>query len=214
MSFAPEMKPVAQMRHGEMAQYGDDRGLIVRFFKQAVPNPFESEKQGKPVFEDRDFVTITSPGGKSDLTREVIKHQRDEVPPDTVRWARQWQQYVNEQVQTADGIPLDSWPPMGYAPAVIKGFKAAEIFTMEQLSALPDSTLQSIPVMDARKWRDLAIKYVEQAKGGAPIAALQQENTQLKEQMAVMQEQINALAANQKKTPGRKPSQHDEGDDD
>lgn len=214
MSFAPEMKPVAQMRHGEMAQYGDDRGMIAHFWKETAANPFESEKQGVAVMMTRDMLTLTFPGGKTIHTREVIKHQRDEIPPDTVRWANQWHQYQNEMKQVADGFPLENWPPIGYAPALIKAFKIAEIFTVEQLSGLPDSALQSIPVMDCRKWRDLALKYLEQAKGGAPIAALEQKNRQLEDEMVVMRQTIEALAANQKKTPGRKPSTDSEGDDD
>lgn len=215
MSFAPEMKPVNQMRNNEMAQYGDDRNLLVRFERRAILNQFATEKTGKPVYEDRDFITITQPGAKSDLTREVIKHQRDDIPPDTVRWGAQWQQYLNEQEQVHDGIPLANWPAIAHAPAAIKGFKAAEVHTVEQLSGIPDSALGQIPVMDGRKWRDLAIKFVDQAKGSAPITALTQENETLKQQMKIMQEQIDALAANQRKTPGRKPAQqHDEGEDD
>lgn len=196
-------------RQNEMAQFGSDAGLIVRFFKQAVANPAKSDLEGKPVFEDRDFVQIVTPGGKSDLTREVIKHQREEIPPDTTRWHNQWQAYLNQQQQVHDGVPLENWPAIAYAPAAIKGFKVAEVYTVEQLANFPDSALGSIPVMDGRKWRDLAIKFVEQARGGAPITALKAENDTLKADMAIMREQIAALAANQKKTPGRKPAADD-----
>lgn len=211
MSFAPELRPLNQMAHGEMAQYGDDSKLMARFEKRAVLNAFESDKAGKPIYEDRDYITITQPGAKSDLTREVITEWRSDVPPDTIRWGRQWDAYRKNEVQLSSGIPLENWPPMGVAPAAIKGFKAADIFTVEQLSGIPDSVLAGVPVLDGRKWRDLAIKYCEAAVGGAPIAALQSENEVLRQQITLMRKDIEALAANQKKTPGRKPA--GDGDD-
>jgi hypothetical protein len=212
MSFAPPVKDINQMSNGEMASYGSDLKLMVTFTREPMLMGFESEKAGKPVYEDRDYITIVQPGAKSDSKRAVKMEDDHHGPSDPNRFPRQWAAFKNQTLQVADGLPLENWPPIGMSPAAIKGFKAADIFTVEQLSALPDSAVGGIPVMDARKWRDLAIKYQEQAAGGAPIAALTAENNALKQDMEIMRAQIAELAANQKQKPGRKPNNSDEGE--
>lgn len=212
MSFAPPAKDVNQMSNGEMASYGSDLKLMVTFTREPYLMGFESEKAGRPVYRDQDYITIVQPGAKSDSKRLVKLESDQHGPSDPERFPRQWAAFKNQTHQVADGLPLENWPPIGMSPAAIKGFKAADIHTVEQLHALPDSSIGGIPVMDCRKWRDLAIKYIEQAAGGAPIAALTAENATLRQDMEVMRQQIAVLAANQKKTPGRKPGTTDEGE--
>ena len=206
MSFAaPTHMPT---NNAEMAMYGDDRKLIVTFSKEPVHMTFKSEMEGKPVYEDHDFITIITPGGKSDVKRPVKSVSDERGPSDNERFPRQWAAYQNQQAEVHDGQPLEMWAPLGKAHVMT--LKAARIYTVEQLSQLPDTALQNIPIMDARKYRDMAIKYLEMAANGAPISKLTRENQDLREQMAVMQDQIAALAANQKKKPGRPPGGHSE----
>jgi hypothetical protein len=208
MSFAPPVKDVNKMANGEAAMYGDDRKLIVTFSKEPVLQGYESEKAGRQIYKDMDYIVIITPGGKSD-NRRVVKMADDERgPSDPHRFPIQWAQYQNEQHQVSDGLPLEQWPPLGKSH--VFGFKAAQIFTVEQLSVLPDSALQAIPVMDARRYRDLAKTYLERADAGAPIAALTQENATLKQEMEIMRRQIEELAANQKMKPGRKPNKEND----
>lgn len=194
--------------NAEMAYYGDDRRLIVTFSKEPVHLTFKSEQEGKPVYEDRDFVSIVCPGAKSDMKRQVKMVSDERGPSDLERFPRQWQAYQNQHAEVHDGMPLEMWAPLGKAQVLT--LKAGRIFTVEQLSSLPDSSLGSIPIMDVRKYRDMALKYLEQAAGGAPISKLTRENEDLRQQMAIMSEQIAALAANQKKKPGRPASDHSE----
>ncbi len=212
MSFAAPLKNVNQMANGEMAQYGDDRKTLVSFTREPKLMGFESEKAGKPVYQDCDYINIVVSPGKAESKRVVKLEDDQHGPSDPHRWPAQWAAFMGQQHQVSDGLPIENWPPIGMSPAAIKGFKAADIHTVEILSGLSDANIGSIPVMDAKKWRDLAIKYIEQAQGGAPIAALTAENATLRQDMDVMRQQIEVLAANQKKTPGRKPGTTDEGE--
>lgn len=210
MSFAPPIKDINQMTNGEMAAYGDDRKMMVTFTREATLMGYKSEQAGKPVYEDRDYITIVQPGAKSDMKRAVKLQDDEKGPSDLSRFPRQWAAFQGQKQQVSDGLPLENWPPIGMSPAAIKGFKVADIHTVEQLSGIPDSATQAIPVMDARKWRDLAVKYLEDARGGAPLAAMAAELAILRQDMQLLQDQNAALAANQKKTPGRKPASEEE----
>lgn len=206
MSFAaPTRMPT---NNAEMAQYGDDRKLMVTFSKEPVHMTAKSELAGKPVYEDRDYITIVSPGGKSDMKRPVKLEDDERGPSDSHRFPHAWAKFQNENHQSQDGLPLEHWAPLGKAHVL--AFKGAQIWTVEQLANLPDTVLQNVPVMDARKYRDMAIAFLKQADGGAPMVALQAENAILKQDMEIMRGQIAELAANQKKTPGRKPADQGE----
>lgn len=230
MSFAPPLKDINQMTNGEMAAYGDDRKLMVTFSMEPVYQEFESKGgmlgggmvngipvpgemvpgKGRAIYKDMAFVEIVQPGSKSTFKRLVKLEDDEKGPSDPNRFPRQWGAFQNQQHQVSDGLPLEEWPPLGRAH--IMAFKAAQIFTVEQLSNLPDSATQAIPVMDARKYRDMAAKYLEAAKGTAPVESLMQQMKAMQQQMEILQEQNAVLAANQKKTPGRKPGPTDEGE--
>lgn len=212
MSFAPPTKDINQMSNAEMASYGSDLKLMVTFTREPYLMGFASEKAGKPVYEDRDYITIVQPGAKSDSKRLVKLESDQHGPSDPERFPRQWNAFQGQKVQVSDGLPLENWPPIGMSPAAVKGFKVADIHTVQQLAALPDAAMGGMPVMDARKWRDLAIKYEEAAAGGAPIAALTAELAIMRQDMEILRAQNAELAANQKKTPGRKPNNPDEGE--
>lgn len=223
MSFAPPLKDINQMANGEMASYGNDKKLIVRFTREPVYQEFESkggirgggmingvsipgemvEGAGHPVYKDMDFIEVIQPGGKSDSKRHVKLVDDEKGPSDPHRFPSQWTAFKNEQHQVADGLPLEQWPPLGKSQVL--AFKAAGIFTVEQLSSLADSAAGAVNVMDARKYRDMAVKYFETAKGSAPVEALMRQMEQMQQDMEILRNNNELLAANQKKTPGRKP---------
>lgn len=228
MSFATPLKDINQMTNGEMASYGNDRKLIVRFTREPVYQEFESkggirgggmingvsipgemvEGAGHPVYKDVDFIEIIQPGGKSDSKRQVKLVDDEKGPADPNRFPAQWAAFKNQQHQVSDGLPLEMWAPLGKSQVL--AFKAAGIFTVEQLSNLTDAASGAVNVMDARKYRDMAIKYFESAKTSAPVESLMRQMEQMQQDMEILRNQNEALAANQKKTPGRKPADQGE----
>lgn len=205
---------IEQMQNGQMAQYGTDKGLMVRFYNEPVLQEAQSTAAGQPVYENVDFIEITMPGGKSVHKRRVQMeddHMR-QVPGDPNRFPAQWRAYKAAEEEVHDGLALEHWPPMDKARC--KMLKMGGVHTVEQLAAIPDSALGAIPMMDARKLRDLALRYLEGAQGGAPLAKANAEIAELKAQMVEMQRMLELALANQKAKPGRKPAIPTEGDDD
>ena len=203
MSFAPA-KVEQTGPNSYHVSHGDDRGLWVEFTMESIHQPFKSEKEGRPIFEDIPHIHIVTPGGKSDILRPVAMERVADRPSDPERFPKQWQAFQNQQEQVQSGTPLEQWPPL--QKAQVLAFKGARIFTVEQLSALPDTGFASIPVMDVRKYRDMATKFLENAKDGSAITSLTAENEKLRSEMEALKEQFAELAASnkdEKRGPGR-----------
>lgn len=178
--------------HVLVAQYGNDTGLHAEFYSEAVYQAYESEQQGRPVYKDVNFIYITRPCARSDLRREVRMVTDGTIPTDPERFPRQWQAFQNKQEQVQSGMPLEQWAPL--TKATVLELKAAKVHTVEQLAALPDSTLQNLGMMDARRFRDMAKAQVDRAGEGAEVSKLSAENQQLKADMAVLRQQFAAFS--------------------
>lgn len=203
MSFAPA-KVEQTGQNSYHVSHGDDRGLWVEFTTEAIHQPFESEQQGRPVFKNVPFIHIVTPGGKSDIVRPVRMTQENGAPSDPERFPRQWQAFQNQQEQVQDGTPLEQWPPLNKAQVL--ELKGCRIFTLEQLAALSDNAFQNVRLMDVRKYRDMAIKYLANAKDGSAVSALTAENEKLKGDLEALKAQFAEFSAAQteaKRGPGR-----------
>ncbi len=193
-------------RNGEAVSYGNDEGLYAVFYMERVHLTFESEKQGKPVYEDRPYIHIVT-SSKSDIRRPVRHVAQFGQPPDPERFPRQWQAFQNKQEQAQTGTPLEEWPPL--PRGMVEEFKACRIHTVEQLGTVHDGMANNMP-LEWRKWRDKAVQWLEQARSNAPLSALQQENAALKGEMDLIKQQLAALQREpvreeNKRGPGRPP---------
>lgn len=206
MSFAPA-KVEQTGPNSYSVSHGDDRGLWVEFSMEPVEQTFLSAKEGHPVWKEIPHIRITQPGGKSDVFRPVKMEQDVAGPSDPQRFPRQWQAFQNQQEQAPDGTPVEQWPPLNKAQ--VREFKSARILTVEQLAAIPDSAFHSFPIMDLRKFRDMAKKWLENAQGGAAVTSLEAENNRLRDDIEALKAQFAELAAkqgnepNEKRGPGR-----------
>jgi hypothetical protein len=191
VAFAPAMN-TQQLSNAQMASYGSDNSLMVTFYKETILLEHETEVQGKPVYKDFDYVHIVQPGGKSDIKRRVKLDGSGGSPPDPERFPRQWQQFQNKNVEVKDGLPLEQCP---FLPkAEVMGFKASGVFTVEQLAGVPDSALHNFG-MTGRKYRDMAIAYMDRAEKNKDISALVSENAHLRSEMAALKAQFAEFSA-------------------
>lgn len=185
--------------HGQtvaMASHGDDAGLFVEFRTEAVQNHAKSRDEGRAIFEDTPFITIMFPGDKTKRVDRPVKLEDDvDGPSDLTRFPKQWARFQAQEEQAGDGLPVQQWNPLSKSQAL--ELKAMGIHTVEQLAALPDTALNWL---GARELRTQAQAWLDKAGAHAAEARLAAENTQLREQMAAMQKQIDALAKAAKKT--------------
>lgn len=170
--------------------HGDDSKLYVEFSMEAEHQGFESEQQGRPIFKDVPFITIHFAG---DSTKRVVRPVKDE---DKERFARQWQQFENQQEQTVSGTPLEQWAML--TKADVASLKAIKIMSVEQLAGVNDSNLATLG-LGGRTLRDKAVKWLETAKDGAALSAVFAENETLKADLAAIKQQLAELGKKQKK---------------
>lgn len=180
---------IVQQGQNYHVQYGDDNGLYVEFSMEAIQNEQRSIDEGRPIFEDKEYITIRIVGDtKTVRKRPVQKEWQGNTPPDTERWPRQYAAFKNQQSQSVDGTPITEWAAITKSDAA--SMKAMNIHTVEMLANLGDGNLNW---MGARQMRDKAKAWLEQAKEGTGLSKLQAENEQLKTDMAALQNQMKAL---------------------
>lgn len=176
------------------------KGLIVRFYVDAVHMKHKSEKEGRPIFEDREFISIIPIGdNKTEVVREVTADDR-------ARFPEEYKRFKDGEQELTSGTPLKEWPHL--RPAQVKMLQYNNIMNVEHLAQLGDDAILRL----GPGIRDLvraAQAYLEKAKDTGITQHYAAENERLKEQMAQMQAQLAELAARapaedeSKRGPGR-----------
>lgn len=161
--------------------HGEDSSLYVEFTMEAIHQEFESKASGRPIFRDVPHIRILFPGDK---TKVVFRPVRDE---DKFRFPRQYQAFENQEVQPIEGTPITEWPPMTKSEAL--EYKAMNVHTVEMLSNLSDTQLQSLP-LGARSRRDQAKAWLTKAVDGSVVSKLVSENENLKMEIAGLKQQF------------------------
>lgn len=191
-------------------QHGDDSGLYVEFSLEPVQDKEKSLAEGRPIFKDREYITIRILGDKSTVRKRPVKYEADGgVPADTDRFYRQYQAFKNANSVVSDGTPITEWPPITKSQAM--ELKALNIHTVEALASCGDNNLTWL---GARTLRDQAKAWIERAKSGAGDAKIAEENEFLRNELQAMKNQLAALQLNADKPKrGRPAKEVDNGED-
>lgn len=160
---------------------------LVEFIRDAVQNNFKSAQEGRPIFEDRDFVRIMTPGD----TRTAI--YREATAQDKARFAKAWGLYERGLEAVTEGTPLSEWNQI--TASQVRELQHVNVRTVEQFVGVSDANIQRMGPGYAQLQKR-ATQYLEASTDNAAAAAAARENEQLREKMALMQEQIDALVAN------------------
>lgn len=175
-----------------------DHKLTKRFRRAAVLNPHKSAEAGRAIFDEKDFITIWTPG--SQLT--VI-----DAPMDSgfymQRFRKDYEDWKSGIAAAASGTPLEHFPFLCNKVGLVAELKAMHIHTVEQLSELPDGSVQNI--MGGYELRKQAIEWLSNTEAKAVDA----EKQALKDQLAQLQEQVSQMMRAQAHVPEevQKPEQ-------
>jgi hypothetical protein len=192
---------VIQQGNNYHVQHGTDAGLYVEFYTQAIQDEEASLAQGRPIFNDVDFIKIIPVGDKNTIVCRPVKLTTDGgTPPDTVRWANQYAAFKAQREQPISGTPVTEWPPLTKSQAMM--LKGVHIHTVEALAEVSDANLFNIG-MGARELRDKAKAFLAQAAGGVGISQLAKENEDLRIKFEALQNQFNALSNTKVKKNGK-----------
>jgi hypothetical protein len=163
-----------------------DAALGVRFDRRPMQDMEETAKQGRPIFQELDFIHIWTPGDKTtEIDTLVNDHYRE-------RFAAKYAAYLAGMDQDAlDGTPLGQWT--GLTAAQVMELSFFKVKTVEQLAGMSDDNLSKLgPGYMAR--RKAAITYLEQAKGNAPLEKMQAELATRDDTIRTQGMQLKAMA--------------------
>ena len=130
------------------------------------------------------------PGVKSSLTYQAMLGRWSIVGPKYEAW-KQSNEIPDE------GVPLAAWSAI--SPEIATILKQKGVRTIEDVAAMSVETAAKLPTPNARRLPELAKTYLK----GSEDAALAEENANLKERMAAMEEMLTNLSQQEKRGPGR-----------
>jgi hypothetical protein len=174
-----EMTSNAMQSSGNQGSNPDDM-LLVKFFIDPLENPTKSKDEGRPIFEDVEWISIMSPGSRNEVRREARLVDKERFPRHYAAFKNRQDQQINE------GTPLSEWT--GVTRSQVEEMKFWNILTVEQLATVADSAMGSFRGLVTLK--QSAIKYMEASKGNATA-----------EQFAALEAKYEALLAKFEEAP-------------
>jgi hypothetical protein len=168
----------------------------VEFYQEAVYCEARSKIEGYKVYENRDYVKITQPGGRSTFVGEVKTDPETKQPSKFVlQYPKQWTQYKAQLEQVGDGIPIEQWAQLTKAQVLM--LKSQHIHTIEQCAGLSDGDLARLG-MGFDEYRKRAKLYLDNARGAAPIERILSELNDERRRHAASEEQMKEEIENLK----------------
>jgi len=172
--------------------------LHIEFFAKPVENKRRSLEEGRPIYDDKEFVKIRFAGDKNRIL-EAPADDPSVRDPQTNRWVsykerfpRHYEAFRAGMEFHGDGTPISELPFLTEAKRA--ELRALNIHTAEALANLDGAALTRLG-MGGRALKDQAQSYLDSAKGSAAESRLAKENADLKARMEAMEAQIAALAS-------------------
>jgi hypothetical protein len=164
-----------------------DVGLAVKFYLAPLQNQKKSKEEGRPIFEDKEFIKIMIPGSKSNVIDRVVRQTDfDRFPEHYRRFKARTEQNLVE------GTRLEEWP--GITRGQCEELKFFNVFTVEQLATLAASSAGNI--MGIQTLKTKASAYLDSSKDNATA-----------EKFAALEAKYEALLA---RVDGAVPDDNDE----
>jgi hypothetical protein len=158
----------------------DDKRLFVSFSFEPRLDRASTDKEGRNMYRDVEFVTIRIPGDKT------VSIHRPVTPSDKQRFPLQYAAFKNNRGEQIVGTPLNLWP--GIRPSQIKELEYFNVRTVEQLASMPDSNVGQL--MGVQALKRAAQQYISAAKDAAPLMEVQKELKERDSTIAALQSQI------------------------
>jgi|SRR5215470_2879070 len=123
--------------------YKGDERLPVEFYIGALRDDAASEREGRPIFKDTEFIRIYN--SKDNILDRPVRDT------DKQRWPKHYAAFKNtgQADPAAVGQRLEHWPAITRSQA--EELRYFKIFTVEQLASAPDSILTQIPGINRLK---------------------------------------------------------------
>ena len=171
---------------GPRGEMEADKSLGVTFYTMEEEDSVQTVKQGHPVFRTVECVRIQVPGEKEPRGGRV----KSVYPDPRLRFRAQYERFKAGQTRQIVGQPLNQWGLL--TPARAKEYEYFGVYSVEQLAALADTSVQNIQgsLGDRQKARD----FLEMARGQAPIAQARAEIEKLRLELAALRDETHTAA--------------------
>lgn len=162
-----------------------DKALQVRFFIRPRQDMQATNREGRPIFNDVEYVSISAPGDRLSTV------ERPATRKDKARFKEHYAAFLDGKREAVSGTPLEKWPLM--TGSQVEELKFFKIRTVEQLALMPDGNLPNIGNISHLK--KMATDFLALAKGQAPLTQLRSELEKRDQAIEVMRQQMAEQSA-------------------
>lgn len=155
------------------------------FKTQAVEVKAKSAEEGRPIFEDREFVEIHIAGDNKSIVVHPVRDEHKE------RWPEQYKAFKEGKEAPMEGTPLAEWPIL--TASKVAELHSMKIKTVEQLAEIKDSTINRLG-MGARELVKQAQAFLDVSADVAAAQKYAAANEQLENEVAMLKQQIKELS--------------------
>jgi hypothetical protein len=161
-----------------------DHKTYVKFYIHPVHDEEKSAEEGRPIFNDLEYVEIRTPGNETNIIRTPVNELLKR------RFSAQYRAFKAGEIEQNTGTPLSEVPWI--TRSQVEELSYLRISTIEILSEVNDDICTRHPGLFKLKQR--AQLYVQQAKESAPNLRLQKENEDMKARLDSLEETIQQQA--------------------
>jgi hypothetical protein len=166
-----------------LQQNGDD-ALLVKFEVRPLIDQRQTEEKGRPIYTDREYISIRAPGNPDEVCRPATQRDIDRFP-------RHYQAFKNRvgDEEHLEGTPLIEWTGITRSQAEELAFLG--IKTVEHLSTMSDANGQGLMGFNGLKRK--ATEWLEIANAPLKTKELTEQLEKRDEQIAKLAAQVEAL---------------------
>lgn len=172
-----------------------ENNVFVEFYTDAQELKAQSEKEGRPIYEDVPHVRIIIPGDTGNVIECVAKDKHKQKYPEA------WKRFLAQEKTGYTGTQLEQWPQI--TRSQLKEAKYFEVHTVEQMAQLADSHISRMG-MGFADLRTKAIAYLAAAKDSAAVTQQAAENARLQQEVDDLKAQVKDLAVKRGR-PAKEP---------
>lgn len=157
-----------------------EKSVYVKFYVRPVQDEAASAKEGRPIYRDREYVEIRTPGDQNNVIQRPVSDM------DRQRFRAAYAQFKDGHGEQVVGTPLVEAPWI--TRSQVEELSHLRIRTVEHLAAVNDDTCTRVPGLYTL--RDKAKAMIEKAAGDAPVLAVQAENEKLKNELEALKQTV------------------------
>ena len=176
-----------------------DKGLLVKFFVKPWLDQGQTQKEGRPIYVDKEYIDIRVPGSRDNICRPASLEDKQRF----AEHYRMFKERTSEDPKIT-GTLLKEWPLISRSQAENLAF--INVKTVEQLAEVADVHISQMMGMNQLKAK--AKEWLEAAKEREAAqeleAKLEQRDDQIAELTAAVAELSKQLKTLQATKPKRK----------